>query len=126
MSYCPTLRDDILELVVHQMLLIDVRLTPYLLPKLLCDMLCLQVEVPSQSTEEDGGGGGELEDEEMQFHVEMDTEGENSVVSDKLTAVHSQRPLMSNDMAEKLDIMMSICFEYLHSICHDNGKKHSE
>ena len=61
----------------------------------------------------------------MQFHVEMESalDGDAPVISGILTAVHSQQSVMSNDMAEKLDIMMSVCFEYLHSLCHSNGMK---
>lgn len=86
---------------------------------------CVQVEVPSQSLDdgerEEGGEG--LEDEEVQFHVEMEETRTALLISDTLMAVLSRRPVMTSDMAEKLDIMMSICFEYFYSLCHSNGKK---
>jgi hypothetical protein len=53
----------------------------------------------------------------------MDETGDAPLISDTLTAVLSRRPVMTNDMAEKLDIMMSICFEHFYSLCHSNGKK---
>ena len=62
---------------------------------------------------------------EEQFHVDMEEREETPVISGEvLTAVHSQQPVMLNEMAEKLDIMMSLCFECLHSLCHGNGMKH--
>ena len=70
----------------------------------------------------DGEGEGP-EDEEMQFHVEMEATGDAPLISDTLTAVLSRRPVMASDMAEKLDIMMSICFEHFYSLCHSNGIK---
>ena len=66
----------------------------------------------------------EAEDEE-QFHVDIEEREEVPAISEVLTAVHSQKPVMSNEMAEKLDIMMSLCFECLHSLCHSNGMEHN-
>ena len=84
-----------------------------------------QVEVPSHSlVNGDGAEEGEgLGDDEMQFHVEMEERGEAPLINDTLTAVLSRRPVMTSDMAEKLDIMMSICFEHFYSLCHRNSKK---
>ena len=79
----------------------------------------MQVEVPNQAL---GDGEGEgLGDEDVQFHVEMEETGDAPLISDTLTAVLSRRPVMSSDMAEKLDIMMTICFEHFYSLCHSNG-----
>ena len=79
----------------------------------------MQVEVPSQAL---GDGEGEgLGDEDVQFHVEMEETGDAPLISDTLAAVLSRRPVMASDMAEKLDIMMTICFEYFYSLCHSNG-----
>ncbi len=85
----------------------------------------MQVEVPSQSVCDGEGEEQEegLQDEEMQFHVEMEEARDAPIISDTLVAVLSRRPVMTNDMAEKLDIMMSICFEHFYSLCHSNGKK---
>ena len=74
--------------------------------------------MPSHFLEE--GEEEEMGESDVQFHVEME---DAPVISDVLSAVHSQRSVMTNEMAEKLDIMMSICFEYLHSCCHSNGKR---
>ena len=38
-----------------------------------------------------------------------------------LTACYSQQQLMANEAAEKLDVMMTVVFHYLHSICHQRG-----
>ena len=111
------------------MLLIDVSSQRYVVHKLTGHWnyfptvfyVTWQVEVPSQSVcEGEGEEQGEgLQDEEMQFHVEME---EAPLISDTLTVVLSRRPVMTNDMAEKLDIMMSICFQHFYSLCHSNGK----
>lgn len=62
-------------------------------------------------------------EEDVQFHVDMEEENEDApLISNALTAVHSQRSVMASDMAEKLDIMMTISFEYIHSSCHGNGE----
>ena len=55
-SYCPTLGDDILQLVVHQMISIDVEV-----PR-------LEEEEEDEEEEEEGGEG---EQEGTQFHVEL-------------------------------------------------------
>ena len=102
----------------------------YIRTRMLCSCFpifhcCVQVEVPSQSLddgERDEGGEG-LEDEEVQFHVEMEGTRDAPLIRDTLTAIFSRRPVMTSDMAEKLDIMMSICFEHFYSLCHSNGKK---
>ena len=56
-SYCPTLGDDILQLIVHQMLSIDVEV-----PR-------LEEEEEEEEDEEEEGGEGEQEG--TQFHVEL-------------------------------------------------------
>ena len=75
--------------------------------------------MPSHSVEE----WEEEKEDEVQFHVDMEEREEIPVISETLAAVHSQQPVMSNEMAEKLDIMMTLCFECLHSLCHSNGMK---
>ena len=58
-SYCPTLEDDILQLVVHQMLSIDVEV-----PR-------LDEEEDEDEEDEEEEEGGEREQEGTQFHVEL-------------------------------------------------------
>lgn len=118
-SYCPALRDSILQLAIHQMLGID-------------------VEVPKVEDEDEGSGDEEEGEGETQFHVELD--GTNGVPSHienngchgndpqssstgavSLSAVYSRKQLMSNEMADKLDVMMTVAFSCLHSLCHPNG-----
>ena len=75
---------------------------------------------------DEGEGEGEgFGDEEVQFHVEMEETRDAPLINDTLTAILSQHPVMTNEMAEKLDIMISICFEHFHSLCHSNSKKQS-
>ena len=57
-TYCPTLGDDILQLVVHQMLSIDVEV-----PRL--------EEGEEEEDEDEEEEGGEGEQEGTQFHVEL-------------------------------------------------------
>lgn len=74
--------------------------------------------------------------DETQFHVELETsgacirgekdkdKGSESEPDDRdvLTAVHCQKQMMSNESAEKLDIMMTISFQYLEAQCFHNGE----
>lgn len=71
---------------------------------------------------EEGEGEEGQGENDVQFHVEMEEDGDTPAISDVLGAVHSHRPVMTNEMAEKLDIMMLISFEYIHACCHSNGK----
>lgn len=103
--YCPTLREDILRLVVHKMLSID-------------------VELPNLEDEE--------EDEESQFQVELDAgEGEGGGGGEEEEALllgphYSQKQVMRNEPAEKLDVMMTICLQHFHRICHHKGSLDSD
>ena len=138
-TYCPTLGDDILQLVVHQMLNIDVEV-----PRL------EEGEEEEEEEDEEEEEGGEGEQEGTQFHVELvswkisvsiichcswpdvffSTQDDclaNGTASNggchdnnclSLTASYSQQLVMANEAAEKLDVMMMVMFDHLHSICH--------
>ena len=64
----------------------------------------------------------------MQFHVEIEPDpgsGHDGVVCMKsvlnLEPVYSQKRVMANQNAEKLDIMMTVLLNHLHSLCHKDG-----
>ena len=64
---------------------------------------------------------------DTQFHVELNAGivGEKGALpeSDKcLTTVLCQKQIMSNESAEKLDIMMNISFQYIEAQCFHNSK----
>ena len=123
--YCPTLREDILELVVHKMLTIDVSPRHMMTCSGTCvDMLCMcrQVELPSLEEE-----GEEEEGDETQFHVELDSSADDCVaIADSaaslLELTYSNKHVMKNEQAEKLDVMMATCMDHLHMICHHKGE----
>ena len=108
-------------------------------------MLGIDVEVPKVDDEDECSD--EEEEGETQFHVELDgsvcacsdaptTNGVSHVRNNgccdnspqpgtgaaTLSAVYSQKQLMSNEMADKLDVMMTVTFSCLHSLCHPNGE----
>ena len=147
-TYCPTLRDNILQLVVYQMLSIDVEV-----PRLEEE----EEEEEEEDDDKDGVGRDGEEHEEMQFHVELvscrfsvfyqqpiisyghilpffstqESCSPNGALSNggchdddrpSLNACYSQQQLMVNEAAEKLDVMMTIVLHHLHSICHKSGE----
>ena len=102
-------------------------------------MLGIDVEVPKVEDEDEGSGVEEEGEGETQFRVELDsTSGVPSHVESNgchgnapqssstgavsLSAVYSRKQLMSNEMADKLDVMMTVAFSCLHSLCHPNGE----
>ena len=64
----------------------------------------------------------------MQLHVEIEPDpgsGHHGIVCTKsalnLEPVYSQKRVMTNENAEKLDIMMTVLLDHLHSLCHKDG-----
>ena len=64
----------------------------------------------------------------MQFHVEIEPDpgsGRHGIVCMKsalnLEPVYSQKRVMANENAEKLDIVMTVLLDHLHSLCHMDG-----
>lgn len=84
------------------------------------------MELPN--LEEEGAELSEEEgDEDTQFHVDMEERGEECVplVDGKgsiLLGLHySRKQVMRNVQAEKLDVMMTICLQHFHKLCHHKG-----
>lgn len=73
--------------------------------------------------------GAELreEDEGTQFCMELKERGaECAPPSDgkgsfPLGLHYSCKPVMTNEQAEKLDVMMTICLQHFHNLCHHQG-----
>ena len=71
----------------------------------------------------------EADHEEIQFHVEVEPSStecchDNNAHSHfvlNLEPSYCQQQVMTNDCAEKLDIMITLCLEHMLSICYDNG-----
>ena len=85
-----------------------------------------QVELPNLEEEE---GAGLSEDEGDQFEVELEpatAAAAAAPVSGKgstLLGLHySQKRVMKNEQAEKLDVMMTICLEHFNRLCHRKGE----
>ena len=77
----------------------------------------VQVELPSLEEEDDDN------DPDTQFDVELEgVEKETSMPHSAVLGAHfSQKQVMKNEVAEKLDVMMTVCFQHFHKICHRNG-----
>ncbi|XP_064405680.1 RNA polymerase I-specific transcription initiation factor RRN3-like [Halichondria panicea] len=99
-TYCPALRDGVWELIFHQMLSIDVDI-----PRL--------EEHGVISDDTDG----------TQFHVEVDTEPNPCYNKEglNLEPSYSHVQVMSNESAEKMDVMMTVLLDHLHSLCYNDG-----
>lgn len=80
------------------------------------------MELPNLEEEEPSEG-----DEDTQFHVELEQHEDESapLVDGKgsiLLGLHySCKQVMSNEQAEKLDVMMTICLQHFHKLCHHKG-----
>ena len=76
---------------------------------------------------EEEGAGLREEDEDTQFHVEIEERGAECAppLDGKgffpLGLHYSRKQVMSNEQAEKLDVMMTICFQHFHNLCHHKG-----
>lgn len=108
-SYCPTLRDEILQLVIHQMLSID-------------------VEVAREGEGEGGMSDSDEKDDEMQFELEGVSGGcgtggcrGDEAPRPCLSACYSRRSVMADEGSDKLDVMMTVTLEYLQSLYLANG-----
>ncbi|KAJ6657590.1 hypothetical protein lerEdw1_002305, partial [Lerista edwardsae] len=91
-GYIPTLRHDILELVIEKLLKIDVSA-----PR-------KEIETMEEAEKED------LSTEERLFEMDEDGEGPEKY------------EVMAHPIAERLDIMMIVLFSYVKDVCHVNGK----
>ncbi|XP_054066527.1 RNA polymerase I-specific transcription initiation factor RRN3 isoform X2 [Rissa tridactyla] len=100
--YLPTLRLQILELIIEKLLKLD-------------------VSAPQQDIEdaEEAANNSDSEEkstEEGLFDMEEDEERKGNKV------VSSSSERMAHPLAERLDILMTILFSYIKDVCHVDGK----
>ncbi|XP_065898561.1 RNA polymerase I-specific transcription initiation factor RRN3-like isoform X2 [Dysidea avara] len=101
-DYLPSLRDGVLQLIVNQMMKIDVEV-PH-----------LEEEEASDSEEDDKThNNGEV------FQCDMECSTGDINGGNMLSTFHYRSQQMSNEMADKLDVMMLVMYEYLHRITHN-------
>ncbi|NP_001264085.1 RNA polymerase I-specific transcription initiation factor RRN3 [Gallus gallus] len=99
--YLPTLRLQILELIVEKLLKLDVS-TP-------------QQDIEDAEEAANNSDSEEKSTEEGLFDMEEDEERKENKVSPS-----SER--MAHPLAERLDILMTILFAYIKDVCHVDGK----
>lgn len=100
-KYLPSLRLKILELVIDNLIKID-------------------VEIPKHELEHSETAIEEEEEDHTQFEVDMDT---NNIAVEVHTAQDGkEQNCIENEMADKLDVLMEILFNYFHDITHINGE----
>ncbi|KAJ7386292.1 DNA independent RNA polymerase I transcription factor [Desmophyllum pertusum] len=97
-KYLPNLRSKILELVIDNLTKID-------------------VEIPKHELEHNEATIEEEEDH-TQFEVDMDAAN----ITVEATASHEEENCMKNEMADKLDILMTILFKHILEVTHMNGE----
>ncbi|KAJ7416051.1 RNA polymerase I-specific transcription initiation factor RRN3 [Willisornis vidua] len=100
--YLPTLRLQILELIIEKLLKLDVS-TP-------------QQDIEDAEETANNSGSEEKSTEEGLFDMEEDEERKGS------TVVSGSSERMAHPLAERLDILMTILFSYIKDVCHVDGK----
>ncbi|NWH21484.1 RRN3 factor, partial [Grus americana] len=100
--YLPTLRLQILELIIEKLLKLDVS-TP-------------QQDIEDAEETANNSDSEEKSTEEGLFDMEEDEERKGSKV------VSSRSERMAHPLAERLDILMTILFSYIKDVCHVDGK----
>ncbi|NWU94552.1 RRN3 factor, partial [Upupa epops] len=100
--YLPTLRLQILELIIEKLLKLDVS-TP-------------QQDIEDAEETANNSDSEEKSTEEGLFDMEEDEETKEN----KTVSFSSER--MAHPLAERLDILMTIVFSYIKDTCHVNGK----
>ncbi|KAM9179286.1 RNA polymerase I-specific transcription initiation factor RRN3 isoform 1-T1 [Mergus octosetaceus] len=100
--YLPTLRLQILELIVEKLLKLDVS-TP-------------QQDIEDAEEAANNSDSVEKSAEEGLFDMEEDEERKGNKV------VSSSSERMAHPLAERLDILMTILFSYIKDVCHVDGK----
>lgn len=96
-KYLPSLRANILELIIDNLTKIDVAVPKH------------ELEHHETTPEEE---------DPMQFEVEMDAT--NIAVED--SGEGQEVNCMGNEMADRLDILMEILFKYIHEVTHIDGE----
>ncbi|CAB3982532.1 RNA polymerase I-specific transcription initiation factor RRN3 [Paramuricea clavata] len=92
-EYVPSLHEDILEVICSHFLKID-------------------VEIPKQELEN-------AQDDITQFDVELEPDSDEETTK---TEDEEKTEKMQNEMAEKLDILMNMVFEYIKKACYNEEK----
>ncbi|NWH53619.1 RRN3 factor, partial [Fregata magnificens] len=100
--YLPTLRLQILELIIEKLLKLDVS-TP-------------QQDIEDAEETANNSDSEEKPTEEGLFDMEEDEESKGNKV------VSSSSERMAHPLAERLDILMTILFSYIKDVCHVDGK----
>ncbi|XP_009465991.1 PREDICTED: RNA polymerase I-specific transcription initiation factor RRN3 isoform X1 [Nipponia nippon] len=100
--YLPTLRLQILELIIEKLLKLDVS-TP-------------QQDIEDAEETANNSDSEEKSTEEGLFDMEEDEERKGNKV------VSSSSERMAHPLAERLDILMTILFSYIKDVCHVDGK----
>ncbi|NWR69588.1 RRN3 factor, partial [Centropus unirufus] len=100
--YLPTLRLQILELIIEKLLKLD-------------------VSTPQQDIEDAEEAANNSDHEEKSTEEGLfDMEEEEERKGNKVVSCHSER--MAHPLAERLDILMTILFSYIKDVCHVDGK----
>lgn len=123
LSYYPNLKQEILELIILKMLQID-------------------VEVPSELEEEEDEDELKMDkdNDDTQFPVDMDIDSTHLTASNTLTDKdrchpnsastllphYSNHSNMKNPQADTIDVIMTIMFEFIESVCYSDGKLNLE
>uniref|UniRef100_A0A8C6Z8F0 RRN3 homolog, RNA polymerase I transcription factor n=1 Tax=Nothoprocta perdicaria TaxID=30464 RepID=A0A8C6Z8F0_NOTPE len=100
--YLPTLRLEILELIIERLLKLDVS-TP-------------QQDIEDAEETANNSDSEEKSTEKGLFDMEEDVETKQN----KVASSGSER--MAHPLAERLDILMTILFAYIKDVCHVDGK----
>ncbi|NXK05698.1 RRN3 factor, partial [Herpetotheres cachinnans] len=100
--YLPTLRLQILELIIEKLLKLDVS-TPH-------------QDIEEKKKTANNSDSEEKSTEEGLFDMEEDEERKGNKV------VSSSSERMAHPLAERLDILMTILFSYIKDVCHVDGK----
>ncbi|KAM6054755.1 RNA polymerase I-specific transcription initiation factor RRN3 [Chlamydotis macqueenii] len=100
--YLPTLRLQILELIIEKLLKLDVSAP--------------QQDIEDAEETANNSDSEEKATEEGLFDMEEDEERRGNKV------VSSRNERMAHPLAERLDILMTILFSYIKDVCHVDGK----
>ncbi|KAG7220117.1 hypothetical protein INR49_000993 [Caranx melampygus] len=100
--YIPSIRRDVLELIIGKMLKLDVSASR------------ADIEEAEENMEQ--SQRPEEQSEEGLFHMDEDVAADQS----------SRMSVMAHAEAERLDILMSVMMAYIKDICHDGGSLHVE
>lgn len=96
-TYIPSIRRDVLELIISKMLKLDVSASR------------------SDIEEAEEGPAHKQQEEEGLFDMDEDMSGDQPSGTD-----------MTHPVAERLDTLMVVLLAYIRDVCHDNGSLHIE